>query len=298
MHRLSKKPLAALAVAASAGIVGLGVSGVAASTAPVEPPADTSQGIPTAPETPPADTSTDPIDPTEPMEPPADPSPGTPTTVVETVPVPPPSVESTSGTITVSGTGSVTVDPDTAVVNLGVQVNAATGEDAMAQVSTGVADLTDALVAAGIAEEDIQTSGLHLWPTVGDDGATVTGYQASINVDVTIRDITAVGSTIDTAQDAAGPGFTVGGVSFSFADPETVLGDARVEAFQNAQQIAEQYAQAAGVTLGPVETIVDTPLGVPVNFGRVGAMEDAASVAISPGTLDLEVQVTVSFAIS
>ena len=270
MFRLSKKSLAAVIVAASAGVVGLtGASNVAASTAPVEPPTDPAV----------AETAV-----------PAPPAPPAPT---------PDGEPAASGTITVSGTGSVTVDPDTAVVNLGVQVNADTGDAAMEQVSTGVADLTEALVATGIAEEDIQTSGLNLWPTTGDDGVTVTGYQASINVDVTVRDITAVGSTIDAAQTAAGPGFTVNGVTFSFADPESVLEEARIEAFDNAQTVAGRYAAAADVTLGSVESIVDTPFGIPMNFaGRMEMADASAAVPISPGTLDLQVQVTVTFTIA
>lgn len=271
MYRLSKKSLAAITVAASAGVVALTGAAAAASTDPADPPAETV-----------ADTTAVAAPTTAPPSDSADPPAAAP------------------GTITVSGTGSVTVDPDTAVVNLGVQANAPTGAAAMDQVSTGVADLTAALVAAGIAEEDVQTSGLNLWPTTGDDGVTVTGYQASINVNVTVRDITAVGSTVDTAQAAAGPGFTVGGVTFSFADPESVLEAARVEAFENAKAVAEQYAAAAGLTLGPVESIVDTPLGVPVNYGSVVAREDTAQAAVpvSPGTLDLQVQVTVTFSTS
>lgn len=254
--RSLKKSVAALAVAASAGVVGLtGAANVSASTEPVDPPADTT------------------VLPVEPGAP-------------------------ADGTITVSGTGSVTVDPDTAVVNLGVQASADTGDAAMEQVSTGVTELTAALVAAGIAEDDIQTSGLSLWPTTGDDGVTVTGYQASITVDVTVRDIDAVGSTIDTAQEAGGPGFVVNGVSFSFADPETVLQEARVEAFNNAQTIAGQYAAAAGVNLGSVVSIVDTPLGIPVNYGRMEMAAQDAATPISPGTLDLQVQVTVTFGIA
>ena len=92
----------------------------------------------------------------------------------------------------------------------------------MEQVNAVVGGADRGLVAAGIAEEDIQTSGLNLWTTT-DDGGEVNGYQASLNVNVTVRDIDAVGSTIDAAQQAAGQGFTIGGVSFSFADPESVL---------------------------------------------------------------------------
>ena len=153
------------------------------------------------------------------------------------------------GTITVSASGAVRVDPDTAIVNLGVQANAATGAEAMEQVNTSSAALIDALIASGIAAEDIQTSGLSLWTTTDDTGE-VNGYQASVSVDVIVRDIEAVGPTIDTAQGAAGEGFTIGGVSFSFADPESVLGQARIDAVELARSKAEQYAAAAGVTLG------------------------------------------------
>ena len=169
-----------------------------------------------------------------------------------------------SGTITVTGSGTVTVEPDTAVLTVGVQANAPTGAEAMEQLTTDSNALTDALVAAGIDESDIQTSGLNLWSTTGDDGVTITGYQASLTVSVTIRDITAVGSTIDAAQQAVGEGFTIGGVMFSYSDPESVLEQARADAVANARTIAEQYATAAGVTLGDLVSIVDGATTVPV----------------------------------
>ena len=157
------------------------------------------------------------------------------------------------------------VDPDTAVVNLGVQANAPTGAEAMEQVNASSAALTEALVEAGIAEEDIQTSGLNLWTTT-DDRGEVNGYQASLSVNVTVRDITTVGATIDAAQQAAGPGFTIGGVSFSFADPESALEPARIDAVELARTKAEQYAAAAGLTLGDVVSIAEGSASPPIVY--------------------------------
>jgi uncharacterized protein YggE len=216
---------------------------------------------------------------------------------------PPPPVPPTSSddrVITVSGSGTVRVEPDTALVNLGVQANAATGEEAMSQVNASSVALTEALVDAGIAEEDIQTSGLSLWPTT-DDRGEINGYQASLNVNVTVRDIEAVGSTIDAAQEAAGAGFTIGGVSFTFADPESVLEQARIDAVADARSTAEQYAAAAGVTLGDVVSITEHSSPQPLFRADGAAMDMAAEAAgpsISPGQLDLDVEITVSFAIS
>jgi len=204
-------------------------------------------------------------------------------------------------TVTVPGTGTVKVEPDTATVNLGVQVTKPTGAEAMAQVNTDAAAITEALVAAGIAEEDIQTSGLSLYSTTGDDGSTVTGYNASLSINVTIRDIDAVGSTIDAAQQAGGEGFTIGGVSFSFADPESVLEQARIDALANARAKAEQYAAAAGVELGGVVSIVEGASYPPIIYGDArmeAAAADQAGPPISPGQLDLTIDISVTFAIS
>jgi uncharacterized protein YggE len=202
------------------------------------------------------------------------------------------------GTITVTATGTVRVEPDTALVTLGVQANAPTGAEAMEQVNDSSAALTEALVAAGIAEEDIQTSGLSLWTTT-DDRGEINGYQASLSVTVTVRDIEAVGPTIDAAQQAAGPGFTIGGVSFSFADPESVLEQARVDAVGLARSKAEQYAAAAGVTLGGVVSITEQASSPPIIFADAAmAATEAAGPAISPGQVDLTVNVTVTYAIA
>jgi uncharacterized protein len=225
---------------------------------------------------------------------------GVPRVVAATAPPtsePPSPAAGSEGTITVAATGTVRVDPDTAVVTLGVQANAPTGAEAMEQVNSSSAALTEALIDAGIAEEDIQTSGLNLFSTT-DDRGEVNGYQASLSVSVTIRDITAVGSTIDVAQQAAGPGFTIGGVSFSFAEPETVLEQARIEAIEMARTKAEQYAAAAGLTLGGVVAIVEAgsspPIPVDARF-NVAVEDAAAGPSISPGQLDLTVDVSVTF---
>jgi uncharacterized protein YggE len=221
-------------------------------------------------------------------------------TTTSVVPTAPPTSEPATGaagegTITVAATGTVRVDPDTAVVNLGVQANAATGGEAMDQVNSASAALTEALVASGIAEEDIQTSGLNLFTTT-DDRGEISGYQASVQVTVTIRDIATVGATIDTAQQAAGPGFTIGGVSFTFSDPESVLGDARRDAVELARTKAEQYAAAAGLTLGAVVSITEQQADVPLIFdGGARVAAEAAGPSISPGQLDLSVFVTVSY---
>jgi uncharacterized protein YggE len=212
---------------------------------------------------------------------------------------PPGSTSADGRTITVSATGTVRVEPDTAVVNLGVQANALTSAEAMEQVNASSAALTEALIGAGIAEEDIQTTGLSLWPTT-DDRGEINGYQASLSIDVTVRDITTVGQTIDSAQQSAGEAFTISGVSFSFADPEAVLEQARIDAVTLARTKAEQYAAALGVTVGDVFSITEHSSTPPIIFSdaeRATATVEEAGPAISPGQIDLRVDVTVTYSL-
>ncbi|CAN5840085.1 SIMPL domain-containing protein [soil metagenome] len=203
-------------------------------------------------------------------------------------------------TVTVTGSGSVNVAPDVATINLGVQAFAPTSTDAMNQLGEQSQQLTDALETAGVAPEDLQTSGLSLWSRTDDEGRQVVGYEASLQVTATVRDLDQLGAIIDDAQQAVGDGFTIGGVSFSFADPETVLEQARIDAFESAQTKAAQYAAAAGVELGSVLSIAEGSSVGPVPYPTMAAADAVMEtrVSVSPGSLDLEVRVTGTFAIA
>ncbi|MBA3606746.1 MAG: SIMPL domain-containing protein [Acidimicrobiia bacterium] len=205
-------------------------------------------------------------------------------------------------TIVVSGHGTVTVTPDIANLSLGVQTTAPTGSEALDTIGEQSTALVATLKALGIADADLQTSGLSLWPQYSDDGVTINGYTASVNVNVTVRDIARVGEIVDAAQGFVGEGLTIGGIGFSYDEPETVLEDARIAAIENARVRAEQYAAAAGVSLGDIVRIIEpTSQGpVPVFEERFAADDSAAgaAVAIEPGSQDLAVDVTVVFAMA
>jgi uncharacterized protein YggE len=200
--------------------------------------------------------------------------------------------------ISVVGTGRVSVTPDIAKVFMGFQTRAATTEEAMAALTEKSNALITTLTAVGIPAEDLQTSGLSLWQVYGNDGTSVTGYEASTNVTVTIRDIERVGEIVDAAQGFVGEGFTLGGISFESSDPEASMEEARVEAVENARVRAEQYAAAAGVEVGDVLRIVESG-AVDVPMFRVAAADaEASGVAVEPGQQELTATVTVVFAMA
>lgn len=203
--------------------------------------------------------------------------------------------------ITVTGEGKVVVKPDTASLNLGVQVTAATATEALSRANTSASSLIASLKTAGVSDADVATSGLSIYPQFNSKN-TITGYQASNNVTVTVREIARTGQLIDAAAAAAGDNVTVGGVSFYVDDTEPLLGAARADAIRNARKRAGEYAAAAGATVGGVIQISELMIGGPAQpLFRAASMAKFSGGAPTPievGMQELEVGVTVVFELS
>lgn len=202
-------------------------------------------------------------------------------------------------TVTVSGQGSITVKPDTATINLGVQATAATATASLAQANSAAAKLIAALKSAGVVNDDIVTSGVSVYPMYNGSNR-ISSYQASNNVTVTVRSIDRTGPVIDAAAAAAGDNITIGGISFSVADPEAVIGGARAKAIANAKTRAGQFADAAGAKVGEVLQISEVSVSpVPVYYATAAdSAGGKASTPVQAGTQDLAVSVTVVFALA
>ncbi|HOZ26419.1 MAG TPA: SIMPL domain-containing protein, partial [Hyphomonadaceae bacterium] len=83
-------------------------------------------------------------------------------------------------TITLTGKGTVDHAPDIAMISLGVQVEAKTAAEAMAQQAEKMNGVFAAVKAAGIADRDMQTGQLSLNPVYeypNNARPRLTGYQ-------------------------------------------------------------------------------------------------------------------------
>ncbi|MFV0309425.1 MAG: SIMPL domain-containing protein [Desertimonas sp.] len=206
--------------------------------------------------------------------------------------------DDTDRVVSVIGRGTVSVTPDIATIWMGVQVQSPTTQDALDALGEKANALVATLTALGIADEDVQTAGLSLWPTYGDGGTVVEGYEASTNVNVTVRDLDRAGEVIDAAQGFVGDGFTLGGINFGSSDPEGSMQEARVEAIDSARRRAEQYAGAAGLEVGEVLQIIEQG-SAEVMMARSDVAFDTAeaqaAVPIEAGQQELTATVTVVF---
>jgi uncharacterized protein len=196
--------------------------------------------------------------------------------------------------VTVSGEATVEVTPDLAVISTGVTSQGRTAREAGEANAKAVAPLLAALKDAGIADPDVQTSQLSIQPLRDPNRSAVgrvTGFQASNEVTVKIRDISKVSDVIDRLLGAGAN--SLSGIEFLVADPATALDQARSQGMADAKHKAEIYARAAGAGLGrPVSISEETP---GPRFMRSAAAASAASTPIAVGQSTLHISVSVTF---
>jgi uncharacterized protein len=163
-------------------------------------------------------------------------------------------------TLAAAGVGRVELVPDQAEIFLGVDRVRPTSRAARAFVNRRIARVRRAILARGIAAEDIQTTGIsvtreRIRARRGRPGRT--RYHASSRLVVTTRDVPRVGALIDSVADAGAD--EVFGPEFSFQDPtmgdvlatRAAIADARRRADDAAAQIGQRVTGVQSVDLAP-----------------------------------------------
>jgi uncharacterized protein YggE len=204
-------------------------------------------------------------------------------------------------TLSVNGNGIITLVPDIAYINIGVQTENKNAQEAVASNNQQSQQLFSAFTRAGIAEKDIKTSNFSIYPRQEwDNEGQPTGITYVVNntVSVTVRDLDQIGSILDSAVQAGAN--TINGVQFDVEDREAAQQQAMVAAVENARARAEVLATAAGVELSDVLSI-QTYLGStnPIPYEKTFALADtaASSVPVSPGEMQIMVDVSVVYEI-
>lgn len=199
--------------------------------------------------------------------------------------------------ITVDGTGEVSGNPDTLSVTIGVRVTRKTVAEASRAAASSASAVIDALLEAGVENDDIQTTGLSITPEYDfrDDGRQLLGFSVSNSVVAKIREIDEAGEVIDTAVEAGGDDIIVGGVGFSVEDDAARLDSARARAWDDAERKAEQLAELAGVELGAATRVIEGFEGQPATATFAQAGFDGANTPIQPGQVVSTVRLTVVF---
>ncbi len=197
--------------------------------------------------------------------------------------------------ISVTGTGTAVAVPDVAYINLGVQTTGATAKAAM-----------------GIADRDIQTSGVNVMPiyrqqtmqpvqpmqpiqpTEPNGVPQITGYQASNSVRVTINDVSKAGEILDGVVSVGAN--NVSGIQFGIKDDTKLRQQALTEAAKSAKPKAQAIADALGVKITSVASVQEQGFGgaVPMAAASI-AMGKGDSTPVMPGELTVTANVTITY---
>jgi uncharacterized protein YggE len=205
--------------------------------------------------------------------------------------------------ITISAQGMTTATPDMAEIDFSVLTQGQDPKTLSDNNNTKMNAVLQFVSSQGIASSDIATTGYNLQPNYQYDKTSgrnyITGYTLTQTVHVKVRDLTKVA---DVLSGLAPLGVNqIGGVNFTFQDPDKFVGVARTDAMTKARTQADAMATEAGASLGKVISVNESPYFpgprpmYAMTADAMGAGSAAVAPSLAPGTQDVTDTVTVTY---
>lgn len=177
-------------------------------------------------------------------------------------------------TISTTGTGIVTVEPDMARFSVGMEARGEELKPAQDEVTEEANAITAMLIENGVEEKDIVTSSYRVDTEEKYDRngnfVKITGYHVTMSISITVRDIDLVGSLLDESV-TLGADY-VSSITFSVADPDPHIREARQLAIADAKLKAEDYAIGSDSNLTGLFSLYESSSPQPT-ARDAGAME-------------------------
>ena len=201
--------------------------------------------------------------------------------------------------LNISASAEATRIPDVARISAGVVTQATDSNSALRANAQQMDKVMAAIKKSGIAERDVQTSGVSLNPQYkyeDNKAPQIVGYQASNTVNIKVRDISKLGAVLDGLADQGAN--QINGPMFSIDQPEPVYDQARMDALKKAQERAQTYAKNLNLRVVRIVSIDETNNG---GFQPMAVLSAAPRAAkefnspISPGETTLSVTLNVVF---
>ncbi len=206
--------------------------------------------------------------------------------------------------LVVRGQGRVEVVPDQLQLRLGVVTEGSEADFALAENNQRMSAVMAMLADIGIAADEMATGQFQIrpeWslpprPTPANWQRQIIGYRVSNELRIATRRIDLAGRLLATAQQAGAN--QVGGLQFTLADPEEHRQRAITLATEQAVREAKTLAQAAGVKLGDVQSLVlDSSNNAPgpqlmMAEARLASVE---SVPIATGKVEVSASVSLVY---
>lgn len=171
----------------------------------------------------------------------------------------------TKDIVSVSGSGKVTLEPDTVKTTFSIESRDETAAETQTKNAEAVQAVMDSLLANGIKESDIQTGDVNIYEDFNYETspAKVVGYVMRTSLQITVRDIDTIGKVIGDAI-AAGVTQTYG-LTYSVSDNASAYSDALKAAIEDARVKAGAIADALGLKV----------LGIPISVTETSSSYEA-----------------------
>ena len=204
--------------------------------------------------------------------------------------------DGSQGGISVSGSGSISVEPDLAILNIGVEAIGKTVSSARSEAASAMDSVVSSLKKEGILTKDIQTQQLTIYPRYDyqTNKQVLIGYSVTNTARVKVRDLSKVGKIVDSAAASGGDYVRINGISFNVEDTDQYMESLRKQAVQKAQIKAEEYADSAGVKLGSLRSLTEVGAQSPHMPSAMDNQMRAMSVPMESPISGGELQITVT----
>jgi len=199
--------------------------------------------------------------------------------------------QTTAASVTATGTSTIYVQPDQAQLNISVTTFGATATAAGQQNANVTVAVTKAITGVLGSNGSIQTISYSVYPQYGTgaQSSTIAGYSATNSFQVTMTDLTLIGSIIDTANQAGAT--SVGNLTLSLQNPAPSLLQALTAASKvglaNAGAIAAGLGRSAGSVISAQQSSAVTPI-------VAGVVSAAATTSVQTGPVSVSATVTVT----
>ncbi|VVB85104.1 Uncharacterised protein [uncultured archaeon] len=204
-------------------------------------------------------------------------------------------------TLSISGSASSLIVPDTASVSIGVVTQAATAKEASDRNAAAMTAVITALKNLGLEDKDIKTSFLSIQPLYNysreGNVPTISGYSATTDIQITTMMIGKLGDIVD--KSIASGANQVGGISFVVSEEKqrALRDELLANAVIDAREKANKLADSLKVRITGVKTSSISEGAAPPQFPLQAQAMEKTGVPIQPGEFKVTLSVQVTYII-
>jgi len=207
-------------------------------------------------------------------------------------------VEKEVNKVTVNGAGTVTLKPDVAYINIGINTKDLVASVAQDANKEGMNKVIEALKNAGVKEDNITTENYSIYKQVDYDNDTKIEYvNVNNTIKVKVKDLDSIGKLIDVSADAGAN--SINSIRFEVEDKSTAYNKALRLAMTDAKGKATAIMGTFGKMPGTPSSVNESSYSGGIFYENtlsdVSAKTLSATTSISPKNIEVTANVSVEY---